>query len=211
MPREVDENAALNLYQLIGAPLQALVQAEVQAAQATAEFVERVGFEKKRDTPQDENAIGDLRVTSFRQQRVGPDGKLQTYNVDIPLLSLVPIPLMQIKNAELDFAVRILEAVETEKPDTLLQRKPAGKGDTQAEPSAGGTLPSENFLTAPRVEMKAALTRRESDTVGARRTETQIRVKVNIEQADIPAGILKLLNLMDQSVNVRPEQKQAAK
>ncbi len=202
MAREVDESEALNLSQLIGAPLQALVQAEVQAAQATAEFVERVGFEKQPGKEKDPKAVADLRITSFRQQRAGPDGKLHTYNVDIPVLSLVPIPLMQIKSAELDFAIRILETRPTGKPDTLLERATGGKGDSETESAADGGEALRNFLTAPRVEMKAELGRGEGGASGARRTEAQIRVKVNIEQADIPAGILKLLNLMDQSVNV---------
>ncbi len=202
MAREVDESEALNLFQLIGAPLQALVKAEVQAAQATAEFVERVGFAKQPGQENDSNAVADLRTTSFRQQRVGPDGKLHTYNVDIPVLSLVPIPLMQIKNAELDFAVRILETRPLGKPNTLLERPAGGKGDSGAEPGAAGAEALQNFLTAPGVEMKAELGRGDGGATGTRRTEAQIRVKVNIEQADIPAGILKLLNLMDQSVNV---------
>ena len=40
---------ALHLFQLIGAPLLAVIQAEVQAAQVSADFIKRVGF----DIPQE--------------------------------------------------------------------------------------------------------------------------------------------------------------
>jgi len=205
MARQIGETEALKLYQLIGAPLMALVQAEVQSAQASAEFVERVGFERKPGAELDPHAIGDLRMATFRHQRTDPDGKLQTYSVNIPLLSMVPIPLIQIKNAELDFAVRILEIVQTGEADMHVYRAPRSEGETPAEPSEGELPPpEEDFLSRGRVEMKAALGREDAGAVGVKRTETQIRMKVNVEQADIPAGILKLLNLMDQSVNMTP-------
>ncbi len=203
MARQVRESEALRLYQLIGAPLMALVQAEVQAAQATAEFVERVGFEKPQGADKDANSIGDLRTASFRHQRTGPDGKPQTYNVEIPLLSMVPIPLIQIKNAELDFAVKILETVQTGEAETHLQR--ATSSETPEAASGDGTASAdEDFLSPARMEMKAVLGRGDGGASSEKKTETQIRIKVNVEQADIPAGILKLLNLMDQSVNITP-------
>ncbi len=43
------EPTALSFYQLIGAPLYALIEAESYAADATAQFIERVGFERAAD------------------------------------------------------------------------------------------------------------------------------------------------------------------
>ena len=37
---------ALHLYQLIGAPLLAVIQAEAQAAQVSADFISRIGFDR---------------------------------------------------------------------------------------------------------------------------------------------------------------------
>ena len=58
------------VYQLIGAPLSAMVQAEALAAQASAEFIEAVGFSKNSNTPAD--SFGHIKTVSFtyKQQNV---------------------------------------------------------------------------------------------------------------------------------------------
>ena len=48
MARQISELQSLPFHQIIGAPLLALVQGQAQAAQATAEFIDRIGFKKKR-------------------------------------------------------------------------------------------------------------------------------------------------------------------
>ena len=45
----IAQSSAMWLYQLIGAPLNALVKAEAQAASTTAEFIERYGFNPPED------------------------------------------------------------------------------------------------------------------------------------------------------------------
>ncbi len=135
------------------------LQTLAQAAQSTAEFVERAGSAKQSSKKKDSNAVADLRVRSFRQQRAGPDGKLHTYEMDIRVLSLLPIPVLQIKNAELDFAVRMREIRPTGKPNTRLARTAGGKGNSETESATGRGEDLQNFLTVPRVEMKAELDR----------------------------------------------------
>src|SRR5262249_43715001 len=100
----------LNLYQLIGAPLLAVVQAETQAAQVSAQFIKHVGFERRPSLSTDAATnitgdrdleegghFGDLKMVKFRHQVRDGQGRSETRQIDVPALSLFPIPLLQVK------------------------------------------------------------------------------------------------------------------
>lgn len=212
------ENFAHPLYQLIGAPLLALVQAESQAAQATAEFIQNIGFTAAPDTsqPQDTTvtpsrpgefeSLGNLRMAKFSNEMQGPDGKLRTVNVQVPLLSLVPIPALQIKDAELEFYVRIVDFSKGKVGTNL-----GSQTDADTNTKTGNTMSAEerDFLSHSRMQFRAAMGRDPTSAQHPSAMDAQIKIKITMAQADIPVGLAKLFNIMDQSValtQARPEQ-----
>jgi len=190
---EKNEISAPSLYQLLGAPMHALVDAETQAAEATAQFITQFGFEPV--TPAGDGSshgsgeLGKLRMASFTHQRPGPDNEPRTYKIEVPFLSLLPIPALQVKDAEFDFYLKIIDT----QPQTG-DKKNATQDKTQ------GMEP---------IELKASMGRGPSDKAGNRSTEVHMRVKMRVEQADIPAGLAKLFNLMEEQIAVVEQPKQA--
>jgi len=78
------------LYQIIGAPLLALVQGETQAAQATARFIQEIGFETSPDEPLQ---FGRLKTLTFRYSKISVGGTITELEVEIPVLSThIPHP-----------------------------------------------------------------------------------------------------------------------
>lgn len=206
------DKEALSLYQLIGAPLMAVVQAEAQAAQASADFIKEVGFERVRPpsvadpgtsevirTLQDGGDIGDLKVVKFKHDVRGTDGVVRTHQMNVPVLSLFPIPLLQVKDAEFDFAIRILDH-EARGP----QRPP------QAQREGNQQADLTDFLSKNRVELKGAIARQPAPSSTQRTTDMQLRVKIRMEQADMPAGLMKLLAVLDQGISSAPAPAAAA-
>jgi hypothetical protein len=192
-----NEMTALSLYQLLGAPLHALVDAETQAAQATADFITRVGFvngderkegEKQKEggvAPDKKDHLGKLRMASFSHEKMGPDGKIITVKVEVPFLSLLPIPALQIKDAEFDFYLKILDTypmLGDKGPETKMGEK--------------GILP---------VDLKATLGAEPRAGAERRSLEVQMKAKIRVEQADVPAGISKLFHIMEQQVTAKEE------
>ncbi|MBN2891911.1 MAG: DUF2589 domain-containing protein [Bacteroidales bacterium] len=90
------------LDQLIGLPLEAIIKGETYAAQATLDFIKNVGFDKS-----DEFAFGDLRMITFRYKTNDENGEPIEAGYTVPLLSLVPIPLMQISEANISYSISI--------------------------------------------------------------------------------------------------------
>jgi hypothetical protein len=195
------ERAALSFYQLLGAPLYALIEAESYAADATAQFIERVGFETAQSTPDQPLAdMGKLRTISFKQERRDSEGRAASYKVEVPLLSILPIPAMQIREAELEFFVKIVDMVLEDRP----KRRQNGKGASDPAPKDDreATVPGL-IADSKRIDFKTMMGRGQVSGTPTSQSafDMQVHVKIKVAQADIPAGLSRLFNLMEQSIS----------
>lgn len=179
--RQLSELQSLPFHQIIGAPLLAIVEGQAQAAQATAEFIERVGFKPKEDG--EENEIGDLRMVSFSYQKPDFDGEMKTYKLELPLLSIVPIPSIEVKEAEMEFNIKVT--------DTQNVKIQSQIGEEEAE--------SGHYLSKNRVEFRATMGKMDSSE--SRNTDIQMKVKMKVERGDLPVGVQQLFRVMEQSIN----------
>jgi hypothetical protein len=183
---------ALHLFEIIGAPLLAIVQAEAQAVQVSAEYMRRIGFgepgekEGAKQTLQNGGDLGPLRTAKFQLDRVGPDGQAVKREVTIPVLSLFPIPLMQVKEAEVDIHVRILSRVP-------LADDVRDKGTPESM--------RKDFLSEDRIELKGFLS---PASGGSATNQANLKMKIRMSQSDMPAGLTHLLALMRDSIKDGP-------
>jgi hypothetical protein len=170
------------LYQIIGAPLLALVQGEAQAAQATARFIQEIGFEQPEAGGSEDDSLqyGRMKVVTFRYSKTSVGGEVTQLEVEIPVLSIVPIPALQIREAEIDFAVEINSIVELDAPTAINVPVPPG-ADSSLEPKL--------------VAFKAGLAKQDS--------KSAMNIKIKIGQADTPVGLLTLFRVLDQGIASR--------
>lgn len=173
---------SIEFYELIGAPLLGFVQAEHQAAQATLELVEQLGFETGED------GVKKLRTTAFFTERPGPDGTIQRTEHQIPVLSLMPIPMMQTQHADLEFGIKI--------------------NDFELAPISDSVAVGQDeygFMSARRLQMKTSLGRMDTGEANtSRESQMDMRIKLSIQPGDFPNGINRLLRLMDEYSSSRP-------
>ena len=185
------QSDVLSLAQLIGAPIHALVDAEAQSAMATARFVRSVGFTGPRDGEEgDAGSLGELQMARFKRRRRNADGTEDDVEVQIPLLSMLPIPALQIKDAELDYTVKIIqsEALPRHQAEVNQLVTPQDESGPLREPPA--TLRA-SFARDPRP--------------GDRRSvDMLVKMKLRIEQADMPGGLAQLLALAAETSRQTP-------
>jgi hypothetical protein len=200
------QTAALSLYQLLGAPLYALIEAETYAAEATADFIERVGFESAAGGTQGDGSarnLGRLRTLSFQQERRDTRGRAASYKVEVPLLSILPIPALQIREAELEFFVKIVDMVQQGQRRRSSNRETAPDAEPNQPADPAGRSP---ITESGRVDFKTMMGR--GQTGGERPSRSgldmQVHVKIKVAQADTPAGLSRLFNLMEQSISSTP-------
>lgn len=183
----------LDLGSLFAAPLVSVIEADVLAAQEFTRFLKEFGFIDDSGSGTDQH-LGKLKTVTFTYKRPNPNGTLDDAVVEIPLLSLVPLPLLQVTEADFQFNVRILET-ETggpTAPPPLLNAAQANQEQAPAEqrPRVRAMLAQ---APAPAADGDSGQRRNELDA--------NMAVKLSMKQADVPAGISALLNLMSQSIN----------
>jgi hypothetical protein len=184
---EITGIQAIRLFELLSAPMIAMVQADVQAARATVDFIESVGFVPETQPPSPEGKMGRLRMAEFRYQKVDENGKVSDFTVSIPLLSLVPIPAIQIKQAKVGLTAKITDVIPEKAPP--------------ARAIAGSTI-----LATRRLDILA----KPVSSSGTKGQETRgsfdLELEITLGQADVTVGMEKVFQLLDQAVTERKAQ-----
>lgn len=189
-------NDSHNFYELLGAPLIAFIQAEYQAAQTTLEFIEKFGF---TDPSSESDDMGRLRMATFKQNKKAGNGTYEETDIKIPLLSLVPIPLMQVKDAELEFYLKVTDFLSESVKNNTADVKKVNSNETEGTDSAN----QNNYLSSNRLQMKTAMSNApKTNDSNRQNSEMQMKVKLKLEPADLPTGISHLLEIMDDGVIV---------
>lgn len=173
----------LHLNELLGAPMTAIVEAEAQAARATADFIKEVGFTGTGDASNRD--FGDVRMVTFSFLRRNTDGSESKASLEIPLLTLIPIPAIQVSEATIDFDVVLTSVTEETKPTTTN--------------TAGRNL----LLKKPALQLKGIYgkTEKRTPTDNINSTKINMSVQIKLQQADLTHGMVQLLNLLDKGIN----------
>ena len=173
-----EQFAGLQMDQLIGAPLRAAADASTQLANSTAEFINRVGFDRE----------GKVRTVAFAYQRhsVNEDGtsNLDEMKVDVPMLAIVPIPNLQVDEVNILFD---MEVKQSEKQESSMDM--------------GATLSGTLNLGIVKVSVTGNISAHKSNT---RSSDNSAKYHVDVRATNhgIPEGLARVLDIM--AANVAP-------
>lgn len=170
----------LPLRELLGILVSDLIVAESQAAKASADFLREAGFLGSKKAGDD---WGKLRFVTFSFSVQDPDGE-KVRTVRVPLLSLLPIPLQQINQAEYEFFAKVNEVRKIE---------PAPKKSYELGSAAYG-------LAQPFLDLICEVAPYSSETAPDKKGAVpKVRVKLTMRQADLPAGLSSSLRRIEQT------------
>ncbi|MCW3127333.1 MAG: hypothetical protein JWO03_2991 [Bacteroidetes bacterium] len=171
-----------SLEELFIIPLRAVIDANAYAAQTALDFILSYGFNNRVMNVRDSNEFaGNLRMLSFTYTFTDDRGIQKTTKVNIPFISLIPIPLLEVKRAQFDYAIQILN-----QESRIL--KDINDRDTEQKSLVAVLAPMDT-------SGKNSLHLSEETSLKANMT-----VRVEVEKSDLPAGILQLLNLGQQAI-----------
>lgn len=183
----------LELQQLIAAPLVSTIEADALSAQKYLDFLMKFAFESFDPVT---GRTGQLRLITFAYTEQGADGKTHRREASIPLLTLIPLPLLHVEEADFDFDIKIIDAL-TEKAEETFSYE---DGKTE-EPT--GTFG---------MKMRASLAPRSGRQEGELQQSlaANMKVRVRMRPSDMPAGLSSILHLAANNMSVAdvPEQEQ---
>jgi hypothetical protein len=169
----------VDLSTLLAAPLIALEGAGFSAARAFLDVIREYGFVES-----DGDRWGAFRYVSLTMRRAqGGDGS--DLVVEIPILSLIPLPLVEVKGAELEFNVRLQGFTDDDRPD---------HADGAFDLDRGRRVFPEAATSPPRLLAGYA---------GHESREPSMHFKLTVAPSDFPAGITSLLKIMKEATHGR--------
>ena len=183
-PSQVATSAlqAIPFGSIIGGPLKACVEAQALAAKTTWEFIQNVGINVNPET-------GENVSFSFIQ-----GGRLVQLN--IPLLTIVPIPYIAIREVDINFKANISASSST-------------TAETNESVSKDAALKASASMRFGCFKMNADMNASYSSKKDSKATsdskysvEYTMDVAVKAGQDSMPAGLSKILELLGNSLDV---------
>jgi hypothetical protein len=164
----LDPLASLTLGQAVGDLISALVDAQARAARTTVEFIDEVGFRPAADP----TAPPTLRTVEFTYIKRDENDNEVAFEVSLPLLGMVDIPLIAIRRATIDLEFQVSSV-----------REPA------TESSRPSLVPG-----SPLPVIKGHVLSGKRSATDERGT---IKVSVEVEKAELPPGLARSLDILE--------------
>lgn len=187
-PSQVATNAlqAIPFSSMIGGPLKACIEAQAMAAKTTWDFIQEVGLNVNPDTG--EKSAVNVAFSFIQNGR--------SVQLNVPLLTIVPIPYIAIHSVDINFKASISAS------SSSVSEK------TESSTMGGSADLSTGFKFGP-FHMDAKLNANYSSKKDSKATEESkysveytMDIAVKAGQDSMPAGLAKVLELLGNSLDV---------
>lgn len=187
-PSQVVTNSlqAIPFSSLIGGPLNACIEAQAMAARRTWEFIQKAGLETDPETGE-KKAVN----VSFSFMQGG-----RMMQLDVPLLTIVPIPYIAIHSVDISFKASISASTSASSEDAESTSKGGGVGMNGGVKT--GLFNVDAKFNASYSSKKDSKATSESKYC----VEYTMDVAVKAGQDSMPAGLAKILEILGNSLNV---------
>lgn len=192
----------MELKDLISGPLVATIDADAMSTKRYLSYLYELAFE---DYNYETGKAGKLRMVEFSYNTQNKKG-IQSQKIRVPMLTLVPLPLLQVKEADFDFDIQIVDAVQTNYniPNSSLQHENENVDERKKQTTGRGP---EDFKL--RVAMAGHVGKNTSVYSNSSMT-ANMKVSVKMRQADIPGGLSRILNLTTNNILAEDENEESA-
>lgn len=185
----------LPMESLIGGPLKAACSAQVMLANATTEFINRVGFDIV-GTEGEKNKKAVARLVSFSFTRNAPetakeDGQerkagTETVEISVPVLSIVKIPTLFIDKVDITFDMEVKSSSSSSKST-----------DMEASLAAHAKVGVGCFSLD--VDIKGSVASHEANTRSSDNS-AKYHVAVSASQGEPPEGLSRVLDILSTAI-----------
>ena len=179
-----DQFGGLPMDQLIGGPLAAACNSQVQLAKATADFIQTVGLET------DANGLMKARTVDFTYSKPVNDGAggytEVTNQLDVPILAILNTPSLAVKEVEVEFTMEV-------KSSTSSKTTSDSKADLTAKAKYNAGLFSCEVTVHGSVANHSENSRKSDNSA-------KYDVKVVARDDGPPEGLMKVLDMLNDAI-----------
>lgn len=114
---------------------------------------------------------------------------MQKMQIQVPILTMMPIPFIKIDSADIDFNVKINSVSTT-------------SSESKSDASGSSSIKNSWFVKA---ELNAAFSNQKSSSSAEEvKKDYSLNVKVHAAQDDMPAGVSRILDMLEDSIKAQP-------
>lgn len=193
------ELSSIDFQSMIGGPLNAVVKAQAQSAQTSVDFIKSVGF----NAPNAAVDPGMPTMVSFSYEKPVETKDAQgvititptPFKLTVPILTMLPIPFIRVEEVTIDFNAKINSIVES---------------TTASSSELNASLGVKGGWGPVSAELKCSYSNKKS-TSATDKTERTYSMIIHVQamQDELPAGMEKLLGVLENSIKEVPAAKAA--
>ena len=184
---------------IIGAPLEACIRAQQTAAQSTVDFINAVGLQEvpimdAEGNPTDKTKIEAIYV-SFQFIQGG-----RMVQMNVPLLSIVPIPYIAINTIDINFKANITASTVNSTDNTSTNESSSQENSSYSRNYKGWRVKkttTSNFSAQVSSKKDSKATQESKYSV-----EYTMDVAVHASQDSMPAGMAKVLEMIGTAMDL---------
>ncbi|MDG1857961.1 MAG: DUF2589 domain-containing protein [Emcibacteraceae bacterium] len=186
-PSQSSQLSNIDFSQILGGPMSAAVVAEAQAAMVTLNYIEKVGFKKGTDGSLTAVEV-DFNYEKDITKSDGTPGTI-TEKMSVPVLSIVPIPALQVSQLSVDLNVKLSNVTSNTSSNSIVKKE-----DASASPGIFASLFEP-------VSLSCHVTDRNVSTGLSKSSEQYtLQVKMLATQAPVPTGLGKVLSIFEKAI-----------
>ena len=215
----IDDDKIIDLSDLLSKPLISTLEADFYTAQRFVKFITEYDLEEVEEVDgrpfselpselqsqlsSESSKPLKLKMVTFVYRQIDPtDRQEKLFRIQVPLISLIPLPLLQIERAEFDFNLRIFSEVDLTSPTGS---KGGLKNADELEDDSTTVARSFKGLKA---RLSPAVGRSDSSEL-ATTIDANMKVKVQMRQADLPGGLAYWMSTFNHATSVNQISTQA--
>jgi hypothetical protein len=177
----------LDFQSMIGGPLDAVIHAQAQSAQTSVDFIKSVGFDESNKPTM--ITFSYMKAVESEEGKAAPPAK---YDLTVPILTMLPIPFIRVKETTIDFNAKITALEETK---------------SEASKDLNITAEAKARWSPVSVKLKASYSYKSSTSASASKEQTySMNVHVLAVQDEMPAGTERLLGILENAIEEVPSQ-----
>jgi hypothetical protein len=188
------ELSSIDFQSMIGGPLNAVVKAQAQSAQTSVDFIKSVGF-NAADATEDP---GKPTMVTFEYDKIiekkDANGVITPTStpmkLTVPILTMLPIPYIRVEEVTIDFNAKINSVVES---------------TTASSSELNASLAVKGGWGPVSAELKCSYSTKKSTSATDKTERTySLAIHVRAVQDELPAGLEKLLGVLENSIKEVP-------
>ena len=196
----IEDLQAMPFGEMIGGPLSACVEAQEKAALTTVNFIRNVGFVKDKDNIPTNEVVN----VTFMYMRENKKVELT-----VPLLTIVPIPFIAIDTVSINFKANLKsfqrETGKQKEAESDYQHKYDNSSTKKTSLGWGSVSRDRSYSSA------TATVSTKKDSVATQTSQYSVEATIDINvvahQESMPAGMAKVLEMLNQAIFLEPTDK----